>query len=104
MRYFLLVLMMICCNLYASDMFPLKPDENPRGAIALTLREEVGLLNARFDIKRIEINETRELAYFCGLLKDTDGQYIKDEDDKYYLFDRILLDSGTEGWVSTVYL
>lgn len=40
---------------------------------------------------------------FCGLLKDTDGQYIKDEDDKYYLFDRILLDSGTEGWVSTVY-
>lgn len=104
MRYFLLVLMMICCNLYASDMFPLKPDENPRGAIALTLRGEVGLLNARFDIKRIEINETRELAYFCGLLKDTDGQYIKDEDDKYYLFDRILLDSGTEGWVSTVYL
>ncbi|EDF7130539.1 hypothetical protein B1T21_23310, partial [Salmonella enterica subsp. enterica serovar Kentucky] len=104
MRYFILVLMMVCCNLYASDMFPLKPDENPRGAIALTLREEVGLLNARFDIKRIEINETRELAYFCGLLKDTDGQYIKDEDDKYYLFDRILLDSGTEGWVSTVYL
>lgn len=104
MRYFLLLLMMFCCNLYASDMFPLKPDANPRGAIALTLREEVGLLNARFDIKRIEINETRELAYFCGLLKDTDGQYIKDEDDKYYLFDRILLDSGTEGWVSTVYL
>ncbi len=63
---FLLVLMMICCNLYASDMFPLKPDENPRGAIALTLREEVGLLNARFDIKRIEINETRELAYFAA--------------------------------------
>ncbi len=41
------------------DMFPLKPDENPRGAIGTRYARRL-LLNARFDIKRIEINETSE--------------------------------------------
>ncbi len=98
MRYFLLKYDDLLQFLYVSDMFPLKPDENYTRRYCINATRGVSLLNARFGISSgLKSTRRANFGLFCGLLKDTDGQYIKDEDDKYYLFDRILPDSVPKG-------
>ncbi|TCB88114.1 DUF4431 domain-containing protein [Enterobacter quasihormaechei] len=101
MRYLSLLLIIICCHSFAEDMVSLKKRDFVRQNIAEDLRREENLKNAVFHIKRV--NAGGNIAYFCALIKDKKDNYIQTGNNKYHLYDRIML-STDNGWISATRL
>lgn len=101
MRYFSLLFIIFCCHSFAEDMVFLKKGDFVRQNIAENLRGEENLKNAVFHIKRV--NAGGNIAYFCALIKDKNNNYIQTVNNKYHLYDRIML-STDNGWISATRL
>ncbi|EYI68085.1 hypothetical protein SEEH0134_07213, partial [Salmonella enterica subsp. enterica serovar Heidelberg str. N20134] len=54
MRYYLFLLLIICQNTFAEEIKPLPQGDTWRKYIALSLRDEEGLEDGLFNLRRIE--------------------------------------------------
>ncbi|HCT4438681.1 TPA: DUF4431 domain-containing protein [Klebsiella aerogenes] len=101
MRYFPLWLCIYCCYACGGYMQELNQGDYIREAILQNLRQEEVGQDTLFNVKRVA--SQYQVAYFCALVKDKKNQYVSSKNNKYHLYDRIML--GTDqGWFSAVRL
>ncbi|PVP26667.1 hypothetical protein C4742_23285, partial [Salmonella enterica subsp. enterica serovar Mbandaka] len=82
MRYYLFLLLIICQNTFAEEIKPLPQGDTWRKYIALSLRDEEGLEDGLFNLRRIEANSS--IAYVCGLIKDKNDNFLTDGQNQYH--------------------
>lgn len=100
MRYFIFLLMMFGGNIFAEEIRPLLQGDDWLKGIAQDLRNEEGLQNALFNLRRIEASSS--IAYVCGLMKDKNDNFLPDEHNQYHLYDRIMMWGYKGTWISAV--
>lgn len=100
MRYLLLFICILTANSFAVDMEPLPVGNGYRQLIAQSLRQEEKHDDFQFNIRRIERN--KNIAYFCGLIKDKQDNFALTKNGGFHIYDRIMIDAGTHGWKSAV--
>lgn len=88
MRYLLFILLMFCLNVFSEEIKPLPQGDTWRNYIALSLRDEEGLEDGLFNLRRIEANS--DIAYVCGLIKDKNDKFLSNGQNQYYLYDRVM--------------
>lgn len=100
MRYYLFLLLIICQNIFAEEIKPLPQGDTWRKYIALSLRDEEGLEDGLFNLRRIEANSS--IAYVCGLIKDKNDNFLTDGQNQYHLYDRVMAIGYRWSWGSVV--
>lgn len=101
MRYFTLLLFVVCSFSFADVMTSLNPGDYQRQRIVEDLRREEAMPDRLFSIKRIASNG--DVVYICALVQDKQNNYMVDKNNKYHLYDRIMLETDN-GWISAVRL
>lgn len=101
MRYYLFLLLMICANAFSEEIKPLAQGDFWRKDIARTLRDDEGLQDGLFNLRRIEANT--DIAYVCGLIKDKNDNFLPDAQGQYHLYDRVMVTGYKQHWVSVVH-
>ncbi|HDT5931923.1 DUF4431 domain-containing protein [Enterobacter kobei] len=100
MRYYLFLLLMVCVNVFSEEIKPLPQGDSWRKYIAQSLRDEEGLRDGLFNLRRIEANT--DIAYVCGLIKDKNDNFLPDAQGQYHLYDRVMVKDYKGNWVSAV--
>lgn len=98
MRYIIFMVFMICRITIAEEIQPLLQGDAWRKGIAEDLRNEEGLQEGLFNLRRIEANSS--IAYVCGLIKDKDDNFQQDVKGGYHLYDRVMVSSYQGTWIS----
>lgn len=98
MRYFLFFLCIYFQNAFSAGMESLSVDNVYRKDIAQSIRQQENIIGKKFNIRRIE--KGNNIAYFCGLIKDENDNFQKTESGNYYIYDRVMIDAGSNGWMS----
>lgn len=100
MRYYLFLLLMVCANVFSEEIKPLPQGDFWRKYIVQSLRDEEGVQDGLFNLRRIEANT--DIAYVCGLIKDKNNNFLPDAQGDYRLYDRVMVKDYKWNWVSAV--